>query len=149
MSKKALFAGSFDPFTKGHQNIVDRALQSVADEVVIAIGINHDKHSTFSCEERLQAIRKLYKDNPNVQVDTYEGLTTDYAQRIGADFLLRGVRSVKDFEFERDIAEVNKRLTGIETVLLFTAPEYACISSSVVRELMFHNTNVNDFLPTT
>lgn len=149
MSKKALFAGSFDPFTKGHQNIVDRALQSVADEVVIAIGINHDKHSTFSCEERLQAIRKLYKDNPNVQVDTYEGLTTDYAQHIGADFLLRGVRSVKDFEFERDIAEVNKRLTGIETVLLFTAPEYACISSSVVRELMFHNTNVNDFLPTT
>lgn len=149
MSKKALFAGSFDPFTKGHQNIVDRALQSVADEVVIAIGINRDKHSTFSCEERLQAIRKLYKDNPNVQVDTYEGLTTDYAQRIGADFLLRGVRSVKDFEFERDIAEVNKRLTGIETVLLFTAPEYACISSSVVRELMSHNTNVNDFLPTT
>ena len=149
MSKKALFTGSFDPFTKGHQNIVDRALQSVADEVVIAIGINHDKHSTFSCEERLQAIRKLYKDNPNVQVDTYEGLTTDYAQRIGADFLLRGVRSVKDFEFERDIAEVNKRLTGIETVLLFTAPEYACISSSVVRELMSHNTNVNDFLPTT
>lgn len=149
MSKKALFAGSFDPFTKGHQNIVDRALQSVADEVVIAIGINHDKHSTFSCEERLQAIRKLYKDNPNVQVDTYEGLTTDYAQRIGADFLLRGVRSVKDFEFERDIAEVNKRLTGIETVFLFTAPEYACISSSVVRELMSHNTNVNDFLPTT
>ena len=149
MSKKALFAGSFDPFTKGHQNIVDRALQSVADEVVIAIGINHDKHSTFSCEERLQAIRKLYKDNPKVHVDTYEGLTTDYAQRIGADFLLRGVRSVKDFEFERDIAEVNKRLTGIETVLLFTAPEYACISSSVVRELMSHNTNVNDFLPTT
>lgn len=149
MSKKALFAGSFDPFTKGHQNIVDRALQSVADEVVIAIGINRDKHSTFSCEERLQAIRKLYKDNPNVQVDTYEGLTTDYAQRIGADFLLRGVRSVKDFEFERDIAEVNKRLTGIETVLLFTAPEYACISSSVVRELMSHNTNFNDFLPTT
>ena len=149
MSKKALFAGSFDPFTKGHQNIVDRALQSVADEVVIAIGINRDKHSTFSCEERLQAIRKLYKDNPNVQVDTYEGLTTDYAQRIGADFLLRGVRSVKDFEFERDIAEVNKRLMGIETVLLFTAPEYACISSSVVRELMSHNTNFNDFLPTT
>ncbi len=149
MSKKALFAGSFDPFTKGHQNIVDRALQSVADEVVIAIGINRDKHSTFSCEERLQAIRKLYKDNPKVHVDTYEGLTTDYAQRIGADFLLRGVRSVKDFEFERDIAEVNKRLTGIETVFLFTTPEYACISSSVVRELMSYNTNVNDFLPTT
>jgi pantetheine-phosphate adenylyltransferase len=149
MSKKALFAGSFDPFTKGHQNIVDRALQSVADEVVIAIGINKDKHHALSCEERLLAIRQLYKDNPHVQVEAYEGLTIDYAKSIGADFLLRGVRSVKDFEFERDMAEVNKRLTGIETVLLFTAPEYACISSSVVRELMSYNTNVNDFLPTT
>ncbi|MDE5740486.1 MAG: pantetheine-phosphate adenylyltransferase [Bacteroidaceae bacterium] len=148
MSKKALFAGSFDPFTKGHQNIVDRALQSVADEVVIAIGINHDKRSTFSCEERLQAIRKLYKENPHVQVEAYEGLTTDYAQSIGADFLLRGVRSVKDFEFERDMAEVNKRLTGIETILLLCDPEYACISSSVVRELMSYNTDVTEFLPT-
>lgn len=148
MSKKALFAGSFDPFTKGHQNIVDRALRSVADEVVIAIGINHDKRSTCSCEERLQAIRQLYKDNPHVQVEAYEGLTTDYAQRIGVDFLLRGVRSVKDFEFERDMAEVNKRITGIETVLLFTEPEYACISSSVVRELMSYNTDVTEFLPT-
>ncbi|MDE5999954.1 MAG: pantetheine-phosphate adenylyltransferase [Bacteroidaceae bacterium] len=148
MSKKALFAGSFDPFTKGHQNIVDRALQSVADEVVIAIGINHDKRSTFSCEERLQAIRKLYKENPHVQVEAYEGLTTDYAQSIGADFLLRGVRSVKDFEFERDMAEVNKRLTGIETVFLLCDPEYACISSSVVRELMSYNTDITEFLPT-
>lgn len=148
MSKKALFAGSFDPFTKGHQNIVDRALQSVADEVVIAIGINHDKHTTFSCEERLQAIRQLYKENPHVQVEAYEGLTTDYARSIGADFLLRGVRSVKDFEFERDMAEVNKRLTGIETIFLLTDPEYACISSSVVRELMSYNTDVTEFLPT-
>lgn len=148
MSKKALFAGSFDPFTKGHQNIVDRALQSVADEVVIAIGINHDKHTTLSCEERLQAIRQLYKENPHVQVEAYEGLTTDYARSIGADFLLRGVRSVKDFEFERDMAEVNKRLTGIETIFLLTDPEYACISSSVVRELMSYNTDVTEFLPT-
>lgn len=148
MSKKALFAGSFDPFTKGHQNIVDRALRSVADEIVIAIGINHDKHTTPSCEERLQAIRQLYKENPHVQVEAYEGLTTDYARSIGADFLLRGVRSVKDFEFERDMAEVNKRLTGIETIFLLTDPEYACISSSVVRELMSYNTDVTEFLPT-
>lgn len=148
MSKKALFAGSFDPFTKGHQNIVDRALRSVADEVVIAVGINHDKHTTFSCEERLQAIRQLYKENPHVQVEAYEGLTTDYARSIGADFLLRGVRCIKDFEFERDMAEVNKRLTGIETIFLLTDPEYACISSSVVRELMSYNTDVTEFLPT-
>lgn len=147
MSKIALFPGSFDPFTKGHQNIVDRALQSVADEVVIAIGINTNKPNTTSAEERLRPIRTLYAGNPRVRVTAYEGLTTDYAKVIGASFLLRGVRSVKDFEFERDMADVNRRLTGIETVLLYTAPECACISSSTVRELMSYHQDVTDFLP--
>ena len=147
MSKKALFAGSFDPFTKGHKNIVDRALQSVADEVVIAIGINYEKKYRFTLEERVQAIREVYKEDDRVHIETYEGLTTDYAKRVGADFLLRGVRSVKDYEFERDMAEVNKRLTGIETVLLFTDPEYSCVSSSIVRELLSYNKDVTEFLP--
>lgn len=147
MSKKAIFAGSFDPFTIGHKNIVDRALQSVADEVVIAIGINNEKKCMFSLKERQQAIRQVYLDEPRVSVKAYEGLTTDFAQRIGADYLLRGVRSVKDFEYERDMAEVNHRLTGIETVLLFTAPELACISSSTVRELISYHQNVKNYLP--
>ena len=147
MSKIALFAGSFDPFTKGHKDIVDRALASVADEVVVAVGVNCQKACMFSIEERVQAIKDVYKDNPKVSVKAYEGLTTDYAKKIGADFLLRGVRSTKDFEYERDIAEVNRRLTGIETILMLSAPELSCISSSVARELLSYNKDINDFLP--
>ena len=147
MSKKALFAGSFDPFTIGHKDIVDRALQSVADEVIVAIGINYEKKYMFSLEERLEAIGKVYQNEPRVRVEAYEGLTTDFAKRVGADFILRGVRSVKDFEFERDMAEVNHHLTGIETVLLFSDPKYACVSSSVVRELITYNKDVTEFLP--
>ena len=147
MSKTAIFAGSFDPFTIGHKNIVDRALQSVADEVIIAIGINYEKKYMFSLEERLQAIRKAFENEPRVRVETYEGLTTDFAKRVGASFLLRGVRSVTDYEFERDMAEVNHRLTGIETVLLFTDAQYACVSSSLVRELISYHQDVKDFLP--
>lgn len=147
MSKIALFAGSFDPFTKGHKDIVDRALASVADEVVVAVGVNFQKTCMFSIEERVQAIKDAYKDNPKVSVKAYEGLTTDYAKEIGADFLLRGVRSTKDFEYERDIAEVNRRLTGIETILMLSAPELSCISSSVVRELFSYNKDIKEFLP--
>ena len=147
MSKTALFAGSFDPFTKGHQNIVDRALQSVADNVIIAIGVNHEKKYMFSLEERLQAIQELYKDNLHVRVESYEGLTTDFAKEKGADFLLRGVRSIKDFEYEREIADMNLRLGGIETVLLISEPQYAAISSSAVRELISYGKDVSKFLP--
>lgn len=147
MSKRALFAGSFDPFTKGHQNIVHRALAGVADEVVIAIGVNGAKRCMFSLEERLAAIRKVYQGDARVRIDTYEGLTTDYAKKMGADFLLRGVRNVKDFEFERDVADVNRRLTGIETVLLLSDPSLSCVSSSVVRELISYHKDVKDFLP--
>lgn len=147
MKKIGVFAGSFDPFTIGHKDIVDRALESVADEVIVAIGINYEKKYMFSLEERLQAIQKVYENEPRVHVESYEGLTTDFAKRVGASFLLRGVRSIKDFEFERDMAEINKRLTGIETILLFTDPELACVSSSVVRELITYNKNVKDLLP--
>ena len=147
MSKIAVFAGSFDPFTIGHKNIVDRALASVADEIIIAIGINYEKKYMFSLEERLQAIRTVFQNEPRVRVETYEGLTTDYAKRVGGSFLLRGVRSVKDYEFERDMAEVNRRLTGIETVLLFTDAQYSCVSSSMVRELISYHQDVKEFLP--
>ena len=149
MNKIAVFAGSFDPFTIGHKNIVDRALESVADEVIIAIGINYEKKYMFSLEERLESIRKTYQGEPRVRVETYEGLTTDFAKRVGASFLLRGVRSVKDYEFERDMAEVNHRLTGIETVLLFTDAKYSCVSSSIVRELISYHQDVKEFLPET
>ena len=147
MNKKRIFPGSFDPFTIGHKNIVDRALESVADEVIVAIGINYEKKYMFSLEERLQAIREVYKDEPRVRVESYEGLTTDFAKRVGGHFLLKGVRSVKDYEYERDMAEVNRRLTGIETVLLFTDAQYSSVSSSIVRELISYHHDVKDYLP--
>ena len=143
---KALFAGTFDPFTLGHKSIVDRTL-SVADEIVIAIGVNGDKQTMFSLEERIIYINKVFADNPRITVTHYEGLTTDFAHNIGADFLVRGVRYVKDFEYERQIADVNRQISGIETILLFTEEQYANISSSIIRELISYGKDVTQFLP--
>ncbi len=145
--KTAIFAGSFDPFTKGHKNIIDRALSGVADQVFVVIGANSAKRCMFTLEERLAAIKRVYGDDPRVVVRQWDGLITDLAKELEADFLLRGVRSVKDFEYERDMAEINRMLMGIETVLLFSDPQYASVSSSVVRELLSFNKNVEQFLP--
>ena len=144
--KKALFAGSFDPFTRGHQSIVDRTL-AIADEVVVAIGRNANNHTMLTLEQRIEAIEQLYADEPRVKVMSYDGLTTDFAASVGATFLVRGVRNIADFEFERNIADVNRKLTGIETVLLVTESEYSHISSSIVRELMSYGRDVSDFMP--
>jgi len=143
---KCLFPGSFDPFTLGHKSIVDRTLQ-FAEEVVIAIGVNVGKKSMFSLEERMAQIQKIYADEPRVKVASYEGLTTDFAESIGATAMVRGVRTAQDFEFERMLADVNRKLTGIETILLITEPQYSAISSSVVRELLSYGKDVKDFLP--
>ena len=143
---KCLFPGSFDPFTLGHKSIVDRTLQ-FAEEVVIAIGVNAGKKSMFSLEERMAQILKVYADEPRVKVASYEGLTTDFAESIGATAMVRGVRTAQDFEFERMLADVNRKLSGIETILLITEPQYSAISSSVVRELLSYGKDVKDFLP--
>jgi len=143
---KCLFPGSFDPFTLGHKSIVDRILP-MADEVVIAIGVNAGKKSMFSLEERMAQIQKVYANEPRVEVASYEGLTTDFAESIGATVMVRGVRTAQDFEFERTLADVNRQLTGIETILLITEPQYSAISSSVVRELLSYGKDVKDFLP--
>ncbi len=142
----AVFPGTFDPFTLGHQALVSRAL-GLFDEVVVAIGINDAKHTLFSLEERMEAIRRLYHGEPRVRVVSYDTLTVDLAKTLGAGFILRGVRSVADFEYEKTIADVNRRLSGIETVILFTEPEYAHISSSVVRELIRFGKDVSPFVP--
>lgn len=142
----ALFPGSFDPFTIGHANIVERGLE-MFDEVVIGIGVNESKRAVLETEKRLDAIRTLYKNNARVRVEAYTDLTIDLARRVGATHILRGLRSVRDFEYERDIAAMNKRLAGIDTVLLFTEPEYQSISSSVVRELIRYGKDVSQFLP--
>ena len=142
----ALFPGTFDPFTLGHQSLVKRVL-TCADTVVIAIGINEKKQTYYTLEQRVSAIRALYAEEPRVKVITYSGLTVDVAQQEQASFILRGVRSVIDFEYEKAIADVNRQLTGIETLLLFTEPAYAHISSSVVRELLHFGKDVSAFLP--
>ena len=143
---KCLFPGSFDPFTLGHKSIVDRVLP-MADEVVIAIGVNAGKKSMFSLEERVAQIQKVYANEPRVKVASYEGLTTDFAKNIGATVMVRGVRTAQDFEFERTLADVNRQLTGIETILLITEPQYSAISSSIVRELLSYGKDVKEFLP--
>lgn len=144
--KTALFAGSFNPYTRGHHAIVQRAL-AIFDKVVVAIGCNMGKEGAVDTAERRKAIEKVYADEPRVQVAVYSGLTMDYARSIGATALLRGVRSVKDFEYERDLADVNMRMGGIETVILMSSPENAAISSSLVRELMAYGKDVKDLLP--
>lgn len=143
----ALFAGSFNPFTIGHASIVERGLE-LFDEIVIGIGVNAAKtDSQADGENRAAHIRTLYAENPRVRVITYATLTVDAAQSVGAKFLLRGVRSVRDFEYERDLADVNRRLSGIETVLLYSLPEHAAISSSLVRELRAYGKDTSTLVP--
>ena len=144
--RTAIFPGTYDPFTIGHDALVRRALNLV-DELYIAIGINTEKRTMQTLEERMQRIATLYKDEPRIHVVSYEGLTTDFAQSIGAQFILRGVRNTIDFEYERNIADVNKMLTGIDTLLLISEPEYAAISSSMVRELAHFGKDICKYLP--
>ena len=142
----ALFPGSFDPFTRGHESIVRRALP-LFDKFVIAIGVNADKRSFMTMEQRKAWIESVFKDDPQVEVVTYTGLTVDVAREIGAKFIVRGVRLIQDFENEKHLAEVNRDLTGIETILLYTLPEYSHISSSIVRELYRYGQDVSVYLP--
>lgn len=146
MVKIAIFPGSFDPFTKGHYNIVERGLP-LFDRLIIGIGRNTTKAALYTLEERQKQIEILFANEPRVEVRIYDVLTADFAQQVGANYILRGVRTIADFEYERTIAEVNKRLIQIETVLLFADTETATISSSLVRELKAFGKDVTDFLP--
>lgn len=142
----ALFPGTFDPFTIGHQSLVTRGL-TLVDEIIISIGINDKKQTYFSLEKRMEAIRNLYRHNPRVKVMTYHSLTVDFAREVGAGFVLRGIRTVNDFEYEKTIADVNRQLAGIETFILFTEPEHTHISSSIVRELLRYGKDISLFVP--
>ena len=144
--KTGLFVGSFDPFTIGHDDIVKRALP-LFDRLVIGVGVNERKQCMLTAEERVARIRRLYADEPNISVEAYADLTVDLAKRVGASFIVKGVRSVKDFEYEREQAEINRQLTGIETILLYADATKASISSSVVRELAHFGKDVSGFLP--
>ena len=146
MSKTVLFPGSFDPFTKGHAALVKRALQ-LFDTVVVAIGYNEQKAGWLPISERVAAIEQLYKDEPRVKVLAYKGLTTDIAVKTGAVAILRGVRTMHDYEYEQQMATVNRQLTGIETILLFADPQLAHISSSIVRELAHFGQDISEYIP--
>ena len=142
----ALFPGSFDPFTRGHESIVRRALP-LFDKFVIAIGVNAGKQAFMTMEQRKAWIESVFKNEPQVEVITYTGLTVDVAREVGAQYIVRGVRLIQDFENEKHLAEVNRDLTGIETILLYTLPEYSHISSSIVRELSRYGQDVSAYLP--
>lgn len=144
----AIFPGSFNPFTRGHQRIVERGLM-LFDAIVIAIGQNSEKQTQQSEEGRALQIAELYSNNPRVSVETYHTLTVDFAKQVGADFILRGVRTMKDFDYELQMADVNRLLTGIETVVLFAETDKVNISSSLVRELQAFGKDITDFLPET
>lgn len=142
-----VFAGSFDPFTIGHHDLVVRAL-ALFDRVVVCVGVNACKSGhTGTAAERVETISHIYRGEPRVEVASWTGLTVDFAREHGAAALLRGVRSVKDFEYERDLADANLRIGGIDTVLLYSSPEYSWVSSSLVRELLSYGHDVSDLLP--
>ena len=144
--KTLLFPGSFDPFTIGHKWVVDKAL-TIADRIVIAIGVNENKKRTFAVEEVEETIKNIYAQNPQVEVVTYTGLTIDLVKKVDADAIVRGIRSTIDFEYEKNIADTNRELSGVETILLFTHPTLSHVSSSMVRELKHFGHDVAKYIP--
>lgn len=142
----AIFVGSFDPFTIGHQSVVNRALP-LFDRLVIGVGVNERKQCMFTAEQRVEAIRQLYAHDARVVVDSYSDLTISFAHRHQATFVVKGVRNVRDFEYEREQADINRRLSGLETVLLYAEPGLDSISSSMVRELVHFGQDVSAFIP--
>ena len=147
MARTGIFVGSFDPFTIGHDSIVRRALPLFDRLIIGVVGDNVHKPNMRPAEERMQAIRELYKDDKRIEVKPYHGLAMDFAKAEGAHFIVKGVRTVSDFEYEQWQADFNRRLGGIETILLYTEPELASISSSALRELAHFGVDVSEFIP--
>lgn len=141
-----IFVGSFDPFTIGHESIVRRALP-LFDKIVIGVGVNERKRYMYSMEVRMENIQNLYAGEPKIEVKSYHDLTVDFARREGAEFIIKGVRSVSDFEYERGQADINKQIGGIDTVLFYAEPQYESISSSMVRELKHFGHDADEYLP--
>ena len=144
--RRAIFPGSFDPITKGHLDIIRRSLP-LFDELIIAIGVNSTKKNMFSLEQRKGFIETTFAKEKKIKVDTYEGLTVDYCNKIDADFIVRGLRNPADFEFEKTITQVNRRMSKIETVFLLTSADTAFISSSIVREVIHFGGDYSSMVP--
>ena len=146
MKKRALFPGSFDPITNGHVDIINRALP-LFDEVLIAIGKNADKKYMFDLEQRLDFMKEVFGGNEKIKIVTYTGLTVAFCKLNQIDFILRGLRNPADFEFEKAIAQTNRKLANIETIFLLTSADTSFISSSIVRDIIRNGGNANDFIP--
>ncbi len=147
MRKVAVFPGSFDPITLGHISVVKRAA-SLFDEIIVAIGVNTEKQAMFPVDQRRKWIEAAFIDLTNVRVELYEGLTVDFCKKVKADYILRGLRTAADFEFERGIGQVNKLLASkIETVFLLTEPRFTPISSSIVRDVIRHGGDISAMVP--
>ncbi|MBL7724969.1 MAG: pantetheine-phosphate adenylyltransferase [Chitinophagaceae bacterium] len=147
MPRICLFPGTFDPVTLGHVDIINRALP-LFDKIIVGIGLNAAKAPMFTPEQRLEWIREIYKDEERVEGAMYEGLTIDYCQKIGANFILRGIRYVSDFEYEKTIADANRTLDKtIETIFLTGEPKYTSVASTIVRDIIRNGGNAAPFLP--
>jgi pantetheine-phosphate adenylyltransferase len=146
--KRAIFPGSFDPITLGHYDIIQRGI-SLFDELIIAIGENTDKSYMFDLQHRMKFITEAFRDEPRIKVQSYSGLTVDFCRRVGADFILRGVRNPADFEFEKAIAHTNRKLSEIETVFLLTSSGKSYISSSIVRDVIRNGGDYTGLVPET
>ncbi|SMO51310.1 Phosphopantetheine adenylyltransferase [Saccharicrinis carchari] len=146
MKRIAIFPGSFDPFTIGHHNIVQRAVY-LFDELVIGIGFNAKKQDFYPVDKRIEWISYLFEDQPKIRVEKFEGLTVDFAKSQGAGFILRGIRTSADFEYERAIAQVNKAMSGVESVFLLTTPEHTPVNSTIVRDIIRHKGDAGLFIP--
>jgi len=149
MNKIAVFPGSFDPFTIGHESIVTRALD-IFDKIIIAVGNNENKKVFFSLDTRLSMIKEVFKEIDKIEVDQFNGLTIDFCKQVQARYILRGLRTSADFEYERAIAQVNKAMYAeIESVFMLTLPEHTSINSSIVREILRYGGDVSQFIPHT
>ena len=143
--KKGLFPGSFDPFTKGHEAIVLKAI-NLFDEIIIGIGINSNKKYLFDTEKRIIHIKELFKNYPTVKVGTYQKLTIDYCKEIGANNIIRGLRNSTDFEYEKSIAHINTAISGLETVFFLTDEKYSSLNSSIIRDLYLNKVDISPFV---
>lgn len=145
--RTGIFVGSFNPFTIGHDSIVTRVLPLFDRLVIGVVGDQVHKPDMPSAEERIKAIADLYRDEPRIEVKPYYGLSVDFARAENAHFIVKGVRSVKDFEYEREQADINRQLSGVETILLYSEPQFSSISSTMVRELQHFGVDVSPYLP--
>ena len=147
MQKTAVFPGSFDPFTVGHEDIVLRALH-LFDFIIVAIGVHSMKQPLMKIEARLKMINKVFEAHEQVTVDSFEGLTVDYCKKVRATHMLRGIRTAADFEYERAIAQINKKmLPTVESVFLLTSPEHTPVNSTIIREIIRYRGDVSQFIP--